>query len=154
MTWAHTYRVPLPPKGSGSNARGRWTKSRAAKEYRAECADAYRAQGVPPAPLVSATLNIEMRVCRRQPRVRRVMTVQQMADVARYQAHYRTTDAVSVLDACKAAIDALQPERTTARSHAAGAGIVEDDRRITIGSVRLVEVADFDQEGVWLEVQG
>jgi hypothetical protein len=157
---AVTYRLPLPPQGSGSNARGRWAKSRAASQYRSECADAYREHGVPEgAPWELSHVTVEMRVCRRKPRIKNTMTVQERNDYEAFKAAVRPLDAGNVLDACKAAIDALQPEswrKVKDRSVIVpGAGVVvaDDAKHMTLGAPSLVEVGSFADEGVWVTVE-
>lgn len=162
-TTSTTYRLPLPPRGSGSNARGRWVKSKAAREYREECAEAYRKQGVPEVPFDRVHVDLEMRVCRqRVPAVHpgpsalvNGITYRQWVSALD---RYRPVDAGNVFDACKAALDALQPERWIANRNGprlvAGAGVVVEDtaKHMSLGAPGLVEVASFADEGVWVTV--
>lgn len=161
------YVLPLPPRGSGSNARGRWSKARAAREYRAECADAYRNQGVPAdAPWELVHVTVEMRVTRKRlPRVHpgpagRINGI--TWDVwQRSLDRYRPDDAGNVHDACKAAIDALQPHRerhalTSGRvtvQHGAGVVVSDSGKYMTFGAPVLREVGVFEDEGVVVTVE-
>ena len=157
------YRLPLPPSGSGSNSRGWRTKSAAAKSYRAECAAAYRAQGIPagaPWPLVHVI--IEMRVCRKRLKepqlIDGAMPVMEYTDWREAAGRYRPRDAGNVHDACKSAIDALQPEHwRQARGGLVlvpGAGVVvgDDLKHMSLGAPGIVEVSSHAAEGVYVTV--
>jgi len=127
------------------------------REYRAECADAYEAQGTPDAPLERVTVAVEMRVCRKRLQTKVVagyMAVDDYRAWADAQDRYRPRDEGNILDAIKAAIDALQPARVTGSTIIPGAGIVvgDDARHMTVGAPRLVEVETFAEEGVWITV--
>jgi hypothetical protein len=62
---------------------------------------------------------------------------------------YRPKDRPNVLDACKAAIDALQPP-----SAGIGAGVIvsDDSRHAHVGAPLLTTVESFAEEGVWITV--
>lgn len=145
----YRYRLPLPPRGVGGNARGHWAaRARVTREYREECAAAYREQGRPSAPLERVHVTVEMRVCRKRVR----SGIQGETPVGEYLAlvnaadRYRPRDAGNVLDACKAAIDALQPasaarfdKRGRLRSHDGANVVVGDDaKHMTLAAPRLV----------------
>lgn len=162
------YRLPLPPRGVGGNARDHWSgRARATREYRAECAEAYRAQGVPDEPHERVHVAVEMRVCRKRvspPRPGSGMSSQDWIVWNQIADRYRPRDEGNVHDACKAALDALQPARWVEMKHIhrtrfeAGAGVVvgDDSKHMTLDRPRLVEVQTFGEEGVFVtvEVQG
>ena len=152
----YRYRLPLPPKGVGSNARGHWAaRSKAEGAYRAECAQAYRDQGVPPEPLVRAVVDIEMRVCRKRvPQQSSLRTADEYQAWVRYAFCLRPRDEGNVHAAVKAAIDALQPERIfpSRLEHGAGVVVRDDARRLRFMAPRLAEVASFAEEGVFVTV--
>lgn len=152
----YSYRLPLPPKGVGSNARGHWAaRSRVEGAYRAECAQAYREQGAPPEPLQHAVIDIEMRVCRK-----RVLDPAKAAHANEFRARVQARDRLRLRDegnvhaAVKAAIDALQPERIfpSRLEHGAGVVVRDDARRLRFMAPRLAEVASFAEEGVFVTV--
>ena len=149
----YRFRLPLPPKGTGMNARGHWSKR--GTSYRRDCADLMRTCPLPDEPIAYARVTVSMAVCRRRPGKR-----SPGADVLAYHGAYRPLDRENFISAVKGAIDALQPYRSMTLSngkvrelHGAGVIAVDDEEHADISWLPIVTVPSFAEEGVFITVE-